>query len=178
MDEEGYQQPRRPRPKGVTFDELPITHRETIHRLRKTSKFAPLIDYDNDEYDMSYPPISSSSAYDASAASSSSSRDTSVSHSSYNVPSQHLANSGQPPFSHDTSVSYHSPALKELGPKKEEKRYAHDLKKVIEESEKIDRLQMTTRSDSVSPEDPTSSSSITGPMENPTPPHPDGSTRG
>ena len=64
-DEEGYQQPRRPKPKGVTFGELPVTHREATQRLRKTSQFAPLIDYDDDddddddddEYDMSYPPL-------------------------------------------------------------------------------------------------------------------------
>ena len=59
-DEEGNQQPRRPRPKGVTFGELLVTHREASQRLRKTSKFAPLIDYDDDdEYDMLYPPLSS-----------------------------------------------------------------------------------------------------------------------
>ena len=56
-EEKGHQQTRRPKPKGVTFGELPITHREATQRLRKTSKFAPLIDDDDDDkYDMSYPP--------------------------------------------------------------------------------------------------------------------------
>lgn len=59
-DEEGYQQPRRPQPKGVTFGELPVTHREASQRLRKASKFAPLIDYDDDDdYDTLYPHIDS-----------------------------------------------------------------------------------------------------------------------
>ena len=68
-----------------------------------------------------------------------------------------------------------APVQKKLSPKKEEKQYAHDFKKAIEESEKINRLQMTTRSDALSPEDSTSSSPITGPAGIPTPTHHDGS---
>ena len=34
--EEGYQQLRRPKPKGVTFGELPVPHRQATQRLRKT----------------------------------------------------------------------------------------------------------------------------------------------
>ena len=99
-DEEGYQQPRRPKPKGVTFGELPVTHREADQRSRKTSNVAPLIDHDDDdEYDMSYPPLSSSSAHDASTSSSSSSRDILVSHPSHKMSNPNPANSGQTPLS-------------------------------------------------------------------------------
>ena len=59
-DEDGYQQPRRPQPKGVSFGELPVTHREASQRLRKAGKFAPLIDSDDDDDDdTSFPQLDS-----------------------------------------------------------------------------------------------------------------------
>ena len=138
----------------MTFGELPVTLREFTQRLRKTSEFAPPIDYDDDEYDMSYPPLSSSSAYDASASSSSSSRGVLVSHAS---PLSESLPTGT------KLIQCGNRLPKKLSPKKEEKRYTHDFKKAIVESEKMNRLQRPTRSDTVPLGDSTSSSSITGP---------------
>ena len=47
IDNEGFQQPRRPRPRQETFDELPVAHREATQKLRN-SKFAALIDDEED----------------------------------------------------------------------------------------------------------------------------------
>ena len=63
--------------------------------------------------------------------------------------------------------------LKKLSPKKEEKRCIHDFKKTIEESEKINLLQMATGSDTVPLGDSTSNFFITGPAGIPTPIHQD-----
>ena len=50
-DDEGFQQPRRPRPRQVTFGELSVTRREATQKLRKASKFAALIDDEEDAND-------------------------------------------------------------------------------------------------------------------------------
>ena len=47
-DDEGFQQPRRPEPRGVIFDELPVTHQEATQKPRRNSKFAVLIDDEED----------------------------------------------------------------------------------------------------------------------------------
>ena len=47
-DGKGFQQPRRSRPQGATFGDLPVTHQEATQKLRKASKFAALIDDDED----------------------------------------------------------------------------------------------------------------------------------
>ena len=42
-DDEGFQEPRRPKPRGVAFAELPVTHRQATRKLRKASRFAAFI---------------------------------------------------------------------------------------------------------------------------------------
>jgi hypothetical protein len=111
-DEEGFQQPRRPRPKGVVLGELPVTHREASQRLRRASNYAPLIDDDDDDdYDMSYPPLTSlhESASSSSAASST------------------------------LSSACSSGPLRKLSQKKKEKRDDHEFKQAIQESNRLNR---------------------------------------
>ena len=158
-DKDGYQQPRRPRPKGVAFGELPITHREASQRLRKTSKFTPLIDYDDDDdYDVSYPQLTSLHT------SAGSSYDISISATPASQPSSSVPN----PISR----------------KKKEKRYAHDFKKAIEESNRLNRSEMSHPSGGSSIDTavtaPIDTSVSTPPpsanSDDPTPIHQDGST--
>ena len=100
----------------MAFGELPVTHREASQRLRRSSKFAPLLDDDDDDdYDVSYPPLTSSHL------SAGSSSDISIS----TMPASRLSSS----------------ALKPISQKKKEKRYAHDFKKAIQESDKLNRSE-------------------------------------
>ena len=49
----GFQEPRRPKPRGVTFAELPVIHREATQKLRKASRFAAFIEDDAAEAETS-----------------------------------------------------------------------------------------------------------------------------
>ena len=124
----------------MTFCELPVTHREATQKLRRSSKFAAFIDDEED-----------AAAADASAPTVASASDSaSASHSASFVETAALIpTSSRPATQTRRDLPHH--VLASLGrsesnsghgkvsPKKEEKRYAHELKKAVEESDRPNR---------------------------------------
>ena len=150
-DEEGYQQPRRPMPRGVTFGDFPVTHREASQRLRKAGKFAPLID-DDDDYDMEFPQLDS-------AISASSTVELNSSENKADPVELNSSENKADPMSSSTA-----PPLKPVSRKKIDKRKDHDFRKAIEESDKINRAESARSSKDAT----VTSSSIS---MSPSPPH-------
>ena len=120
-DDEGFQQPRRPRPPGVTFGELPVTHREATQKLRKAGKFAALID---DDEDRATNGVSTSSSIAAAAGKFAALIDDSEDTATNGVSTSSSSAAAASPITNDASASSSCAAAhkssKKFSPKKDE----------------------------------------------------------